>query len=114
METVENQILFSFQYLTIASANGCSDLDSSQTAICKIKSWSYPSTDVISVTSGFHSVIVQVLSKTIISTLQRVSSGSHHLIRIHFSAHLPVHTIRAVGVARPNAHGQAITITAAK
>jgi hypothetical protein len=49
-----------------------------------------------------------------VSTLQSVSNGSHHFIRIHFSAHLPVHTINAVGVASQSAHGQAITITAQK
>lgn len=69
---------------------------------------------MISVTCGFHSVIVHVLSNIIVSTLQSVSKGSHPLISIPCSAHLPVPTINAVGVASPSAHGQAITITAAK
>ena len=47
-------------------------------------------------------------------TVQSVSNGSPHLIRMPFSAHLPVHTINAVGVANPSAQGQAITITAEK
>jgi len=47
-------------------------------------------------------------------TLQRFSNGSHHLIKIHCSAHFHVPTIRAVGVANQSAHGQAITITAEK
>ena len=49
-----------------------------------------------------------------VSTLQSFSKGSPHLIRIPFCAHLPVPTIKAVGVAKPSAHGQAITITAEK
>lgn len=36
------------------------------------------------------------------------------MIRIPFSAHFPVPTINAVGVANPSAQGQAITITAEK
>ena len=67
---------------------------------------------MISVTSGFPSVIVPVLSKTIVFTLQRVSRGSPPLIKTPFSAHFPVPTIIAVGVANPNAHGQAIINTA--
>jgi len=69
---------------------------------------------MISVTFGFHWVMVQVLSKTIAFILQAVSNGSHHLIRIQFLAHIQVHTIIAVGVASHKAQGQAITITAAK
>jgi len=47
-------------------------------------------------------------------TLQSFSSGSHHLMRIPFSAHFPVPTINAVGVANHRAHGQAMTMTAEK
>lgn len=47
-------------------------------------------------------------------TLQSFSSGSPHLMRIPFSAHFPVPTINAVGVASHNAHGHAMTITAEK
>jgi len=47
-------------------------------------------------------------------TLQSFSNGSHHLINIQFSAHFPVHTINAVGVANHSAHGHAMTITAEK
>ncbi len=35
-------------------------------------------------------------------------------MRMPFCAHFPVPTIKAVGVARPSAQGQAITITAEK
>ncbi len=44
--------------------------------------------------------------------LQACSRGSPPLTKIPFSAPLPVPTIIAVGVAKPSAQGQAITITA--
>lgn len=75
---------------------------------------SCPLVAMMSVTSGVHSVMVPVLSKTMVSTLQRVSRGSPPLIKMPFSAPFPVPTIIAVGVASPKAQGQAITITAAK
>ena len=68
----------------------------------------------ISVTSGLPSVIVPVLSNTIVFILCVVSSASPPLISTPYSAPLPVPTIIAVGVARPNAQGQAITNTAIK
>ena len=89
-------------------------MDSKATAICRTDSSVLLLIVIISVTSGVPLVMVHVLSKIIVFTLQSISSGSHHLIRIPFSAHLPVPTISAVGVANHNAHGQAITITAAK
>lgn len=46
--------------------------------------------------------------------MQAISNGSHHLIRMPYCAHFPVPTIIAVGVASPNAQGQAMTMTAAK
>jgi|GEM_PF-959475 len=58
--------------------------------------------------------MVHVLSKMIAVTLQSFSSGSPHLMRMPFSAHFPVPTINAVGVASHNAHGHAMTITAEK
>ena len=67
---------------------------------------------MMSVTSGLPFVSVPVLSKTMVLTLQAISNGSPPLIRMPFSAALPVPTIRAVGVANPSAHGQAMTITA--
>ena len=66
----------------------------------------------MSVTSGLPSVSVPVLSKTMASILYAVSSASPLLIRMPFSAPLPVPTMMAVGVARPSAHGQAMTSTA--
>src|SRR3989344_9023453 len=41
-----------------------------------------------------------------------ISSGTPPLIKMPFSAPLPVPAISAVGVASPSAHGHAITITA--
>ena len=55
--------------------------------------------------------MVPVLSRTIAFTLYDCSKASASLIRIWFSAPLPTPTIIAVGVARPNAHGHAITST---
>ncbi|MEI6672933.1 MAG: hypothetical protein WCL02_06495 [bacterium] len=46
--------------------------------------------------------------------MQAISSGSPHLTKRPCCAHFPVPTIIAVGVASPNAHGHAMTITAAK
>ena len=96
---------------TIASPKGCSECSSKAAATCKISSSFKFFTDIISVTLGFPSVIVPVLSKTIVSTLCAFSRASPDLISIPSSAPLPVPTIIAVGVASPNEHGQAITIT---
>src|SRR3990167_3229380 len=68
----------------------------------------------ISATSGFPLVKVPVLSKTIALILQALSRGSPPFTKIPCSAPTPVPTIIAVGVARPKAQGQAITITAVK
>ena len=68
----------------------------------------------ILVTSGFPWVSVPVLSKMIAWILHAISSGSPHLTKRPYCAHFPVPTMIAVGVASPNAHGHAITITAAK
>ena len=52
------------------------------------------------------------MSNTIVFILWVVSRASPPFISIPFSAPFPVPTIIAVGVARPSAHGQAITKTA--
>ena len=57
-------------------------------------------------------MIVPVLSKTTVLIPLTASRASPFLIRTPSLAARPVPTIRAVGVASPNAHGQAITITA--
>ena len=69
----------------------------------------------MSVTVGRPSVSVPVLSSTMAFTLRAVSRLSASLIRIPFSAPFPMPTMMAVGVASPNAQGQAmmVTVTAA-
>ena len=56
-------------------------------------------------------VSVPVLSMTRAFILRRFSSAVASLINICFCAALPMPTMRAVGVARPMAHGQAMTNT---
>ncbi|WKZ72537.1 MAG: hypothetical protein QY308_13055 [Ignavibacteriaceae bacterium] len=65
----------------------------------------------ISVTAGFPSVIVPVLSKIIESIFFASSKLSASFINIPCSAPLPIPTIIAVGVANPKAQGHAITST---
>ena len=62
-----------------------------------------------SFTSGLPEVRVPVLSKTIVSMCWIFSRTSAPLIRIPMEAAIPVPTMTAVGVARPSAHGQAMT-----
>ena len=105
---------FIFPYLTIASASACSDLFSNATAM---ESTVFSLTDqqvTIFVTSGFPCVSVPVLSKMIAWILHAISKGSPHLTKRPYCAHFPVPTMMAVGVASPNAHGHAMTMTAAK
>ena len=65
-----------------------------------------------SVTSGLPRVKVPVLSRRTVLNLWARSSASPERMRMPFSAPLPVPTTMAVGVAKPMAHGQAITNTA--
>ena len=62
-----------------------------------------------SLTYIFPEVSVPVLSKTIVSIILIFSRISAPLMRIPYDAARPVPTMTAVGVARPRAHGQAIT-----
>ena len=96
----------------MASANGCSEFFSTDA-----DNWSNFSLSIfplvtISVTRGFPSVIVPVLSIITVFIVWAVSKASADLISIPFSAPFPVPTIIAVGVAKPKAHGQEITNTA--
>ncbi len=59
-------------------------------------------------------VRVPVLSRMMAFTSFMVCIASPFRMRIPCSAPMPVPTIRAVGVARPRAHGQAITRVATK
>ena len=65
----------------------------------------------MSVTRGSPLVIVPVLSRATISTLPVSSRETAVLKRIPFFAPIPLPTMMATGVARPNAHGQLITRT---
>ena len=60
---------------------------------------------------GLGMVSVPVLSMTRALTLRMFSRAEASLIRICFWAALPMPTIKAVGVARPMAQGQATTRT---
>ncbi len=99
-----------FKASTIAKANGCSDFNSAHTEfpyarLCHPASRHYP------VTTGQPSVTVPVLSSTTVSTFRICSKATASFIKICDSAPLPIPTIKAVGVASPKAHGQAITKT---
>mmetsp|Transcript_21180 Transcript_21180/g.58782 ORF Transcript_21180/g.58782 Transcript_21180/m.58782 type:complete len:202 (+) Transcript_21180:1999-2604(+) len=71
-----------------------------------------PGFSLWSVTSGRPMVSVPVLSKTTQSTLWARSSASPPLISTPREAPTPVATMTAVGVAKPKAHGHAMTSTA--
>ena len=111
LSTFSNFIFFSSPYLTIASPRGCSEPFSALEAILIRYSSFTLLFNTISVTFGFPSVIVPVLSNITVFTLCADSSASPPFIKIPFSAPFPVPTIIAVGVANPNAQGQAITST---
>lgn len=61
--------------------------------------------------TGLPSVIVPVLSKAATLILPEFSKVSPFLIKIPYSAALPIPTVTAVGVAKPKAQGHAITRT---
>ena len=97
-----------FAYSVTALAKGCS-LRLSRAAAIPNKKFSSAAQVMMSVTKGLPSVKVPVLSKITVSILCAVSKASPDLIKMPFSAPLPVPTIIATGVAKPNAHGQLIT-----
>ena len=66
-------------------------------------------TSMRSLTSGQPAVRVPVLSKTTVVMPLIRSNTSPPFIRTPNEAAIPVPTMTAVGVARPKAHGQAIT-----
>src|SRR5690606_39619290 len=61
---------------------------------------------------GLHSVNVPVLSVITTLVFCKSSNASAFLIRIPYSAPLPMPIDIETGVAKPNAHGQAIINTA--
>ncbi len=72
---------------------------------------SIPSAIITSVTAGFPFVTVPVLSNTIVVSLPACCNASPLRISIPISAALPTPTIIEMGVANPNAQGQAIIRT---
>ncbi len=94
-----------------ARAIGCSD--ASSTAPARRRTWSVsaPSSATTSTRVIRPVVSVPVLSRTTVSTFRVDSSTCGPRMRIPSWAPRPVPAIRAVGVARPSAHGQAMTRT---
>jgi len=98
----------------MASARGCSERASTEAAIRITRSLAVPGAVSTSVTRGSPTVRVPVLSKTTMVSLWAFSRLSPPLMRIPFSAPIPVPTMTAVGVARPMAQGQAMIRTETK
>ena len=95
----------------MAVAKGCSDFCSTEAASVRSSSgFAFPKA-ITSVKEGLPEVTVPVLSKTTASTFSKDSIASALLNRMPFLAPRPVPTMMAVGVAKPNAHGQEITRT---
>ncbi len=95
-----------------ARASGCSEPRSALAANRRMSASDNAASPKTFVTVRTPSVSVPVLSNTIVSMSSARSRYSPPLIRMPFSAPRPVPTITAVGVASPNAHGQAMTSTA--
>ena len=72
---------------------------------------SIPSATIISVTAGFPSVTVPVLSRTTVVNFPACCNASPLRMSIPISAALPTPTIIEMGVAKPSAQGQAIIKT---
>ncbi len=97
-----------FVSFTKAAAKGCSDACSKAAAIIRF-SFSGPWKQAILSNCGTPLVKVPVLSKTIVFSSLILCSASPLRIKIPFLAPNPLPTIKAVGVAKPSAQGQAIT-----
>ena len=98
----------------IAAARGCSLPRSADAARSSTSRSVQPAWAVTVSTVGRPRVSVPVLSKTTVSVRPIASSASALRKRMPASAARPVPTMMAVGVARPMAHGQAITTTLMK
>ena len=96
----------------MAAPSGCSLPRSSEPARSRTSATDRPAAGVTLTTEGRPSVSVPVLSSTTAVTRWAVSSASPPRMMIPASAPRPVPTMMAVGVARPMAHGQAMTRTA--
>ncbi len=95
----------------IAAATGCSEACSNAPASRSSTSGSTPSPGTTSTRVIRPVVTVPVLSTTTVSTRRVDSNTCGPLTKIPSWAALPVPTRRAVGVARPNAQGQAMINT---
>ena len=95
----------------IACASGCADPCSTAAAASNTASSVMPAAITISTTSGLPMVRVPVLSKMMTLSLVASSRAEAFLNRMPFMAPRPVPTITAMGVASPNASGQAMTKT---
>ena len=95
-----------------ARASGCSEPCSSDAAICMNSGSPRVSAGTMSVTCGLPSVNVPVLSTITVLIFSACSSAAAFLTSTPACAPRPVPTMMAVGVASPNAHGQAMTSTA--
>lgn len=91
---------------------GCSLPDSAEPTRRSSSARSVPGPGTTSTRDMIPSVIVPVLSKTITSISRVASNTCGPLISRPSCEPRPVPTRRAVGVARPSAHGHAITNTA--
>ena len=95
-----------------ARASGCSlplCIEATAAITCAASS---PGTTSNAVRRGLPTVRVPVLSNATTSTLCASSSACASLIRMPCFAATPVPAMMAAGVARPSAHGQAMTSTA--
>mmetsp|Transcript_1320 Transcript_1320/g.3820 ORF Transcript_1320/g.3820 Transcript_1320/m.3820 type:complete len:471 (+) Transcript_1320:480-1892(+) len=106
-------IMVRWAYTTRARPRGCSLLVSAAPVSRTISGRaSFVPSLTASVTCGFPSVRVPVLSKIMAVTFLACSMASPSLMRTPCLAATPVPTMMAVGTARPMAQGQATTIVA--
>ena len=95
----------------MAVARGCSERFSNAAARTRTSARANPSLAMICCTLGLPSVRVPVLSTISVSTFSINSKPSASLISTPSRAPRPIPTITEIGVANPNAHGQAMMST---
>ncbi len=96
----------------MAAASGCSLALSKEAACWSRVSWLWFAWGIISMSLGFPSVRVPVLSTTNVVMLPSISSASASLMSTPFCAPRPTPTMMDTGVARPSAQGHAMISTA--
>ncbi len=97
---------------TTAAAMGCSDPDSAAAASASTSAMGCPSAGTISASVIAPSVTVPVLSSRTVSAALARSNTAPPLKSTPSSAARPVPAMIAAGVARPSAHGHAMSTTA--